>query len=140
MDTNQLRFIRAMKPLRWFKLARVIKLNKAGAAVDFTVDYFSIAPSFHRLLSLCGGMFGPIHLAACVSWLVKVSLASPCIVLRSSMTLSCRDCFVHNCFRCWPRPVPMLTNSSKGSTPQNIKSTLALAKENFTSTASRSTG
>ena len=83
MDTNQLRFIRAMKPLRWFKLARVIKLNKAGAAVDFIVDYFSIAPSYHRLLSLCGGMFGAIHLAACASWLVKVSLASPCIVPRS---------------------------------------------------------
>ena len=30
IDSTQLRFIRAMKPLRWFKLARIIKLNQSA--------------------------------------------------------------------------------------------------------------
>jgi hypothetical protein len=34
IDPGQLRFIRAIKPLRWFKLARIIKLNNSGNLIQ----------------------------------------------------------------------------------------------------------
>jgi hypothetical protein len=76
VGSTQLRFIRILKPLRWFKLARVIKINKASAAIDFIVDYFSISPSVHKTLTLCAGILGSIHLAACFAWLTKVLSSS----------------------------------------------------------------
>ena len=44
-------------------------IYKASAAIDFTVDYFSISPSVHKTLTLCAGILGSIHLAACFAWL-----------------------------------------------------------------------
>ena len=34
IDAEQLRFIRVMKPLRWFKLVRVVKLNQSANVVS----------------------------------------------------------------------------------------------------------
>lgn len=76
LDPTQLRFIRFMKPLRWFKLARIIKLNKAGTVLEFLFDYFSIAPGYTRMLSLSVSIFGSLHLSACAAWLTKV-ISSP---------------------------------------------------------------
>ena len=73
VDPTQLRFIRAMKPLRWFKLARIIKLNKAGTVLEFLFDYFSVAPGYTRMLSLSVSIFGSLHLCACAAWLTKVA-------------------------------------------------------------------
>ena len=38
------RIIRVLKPLRWFKLARLVKLGKADQIMDSFTDYFTISP------------------------------------------------------------------------------------------------
>ena len=40
--------MRALKPLRWFKLARVMKLFKFNEILSFAFDYLMLAPSHQR--------------------------------------------------------------------------------------------
>ena len=72
IDPTQLRFIRAMKPLRWFKLARIIKLNSSGNQLAFALDYIGMEPRDQRLAQLAARIIGLIHLGACAVWLIKV--------------------------------------------------------------------
>ena len=72
IESTQLRFIRAMKPLRWFKLARVIKLNQTSQTTTFVSDYIGLDPRHQRLLLLTLRVAGLIHLGGCLIWLVKV--------------------------------------------------------------------
>lgn len=44
VDGGQLRMIRVLKPLRWFKLARIVKLKKADQIMNAVADYFLISP------------------------------------------------------------------------------------------------
>lgn len=44
VDSQQLRFIRAMKPLRWFKLARVMKLKSSTMMIAHLCDRIAINP------------------------------------------------------------------------------------------------
>ena len=61
-----------MKPLRWFKLARVIKLNQTSQTTTFVSDYIGLDPRHQRLLLLTLRVAGLIHLGGCLVWLVKV--------------------------------------------------------------------
>jgi hypothetical protein len=73
VDGTQLRFIRILKPLRWLKLARIVKLNRIGDAVKFAGDYFGFEPKYQRMMLLAARVVGLIHLGGCVVWLVKVT-------------------------------------------------------------------
>jgi hypothetical protein len=44
VDSSQLRFVRAIKPLRWFKVARIIKLAKGGGVITVFMDSWNISP------------------------------------------------------------------------------------------------
>ena len=48
VDSGPLRFIRVMKPLRWFKLARIMKLGKMSEVSNSLMDYFNISPRAGR--------------------------------------------------------------------------------------------
>jgi len=56
MDSGELRFIRAIKPLRWFKIARIMKLGKFGGIIDTINDnlscYAVISPHFSKTLQV----------------------------------------------------------------------------------------
>ena len=79
IDPQQLRFVRALKPLRWFKLARVLKLRSQGHKNAFILcaDILQIAPRQQRILGGVARVMFSIHIAACVSWLVKVLTSEP---------------------------------------------------------------
>ena len=75
--SQQLRFVRALKPLRWFKLARVMKLNKGGAVLAVIFDHFMLSPKVQRKFMVLFSIVGSIHLGACASFLVKVVFSTP---------------------------------------------------------------
>jgi len=72
VDSGQLRFIRAIKPLRWFKLARIMKLGKSAAIANFFMDYFNISPRAGRGVKVVLSLLAFIHIAGCMMWLIKV--------------------------------------------------------------------
>ncbi len=71
VDSGQLKFIRAIKPLRWLKIARILKLCKASGKLNAAMDALSITPQFistsrtYLLLALT------LHLLACFWFLWK---------------------------------------------------------------------
>ena len=77
IDASQLRFIRAIKPLRWFKLARIFKLQQASTVMSMVCDFFGFEPRHQRLAMLGLRVLGLIHLGGCSVWLVKVITTSP---------------------------------------------------------------
>ena len=52
------RVIRALKPLRWFKLARLVKLGKADQIMDAFTDYFTISPRASKTVKVRRGERG----------------------------------------------------------------------------------
>jgi CRP-like cAMP-binding protein len=72
VDNASLRIIRAIKPLRWFKIARVMKLGKAGPLVLKIMDYYNISPKQGKTLKVGVMLLGGIHMISCVFWLWKV--------------------------------------------------------------------
>jgi len=76
IDSSQLRFIRAMKPLKWFKLARIFKLQQASNVMSMVCDFFGFEPRHQRLSLLGLRVLGLIHLGGCIVWLVKVLTTS----------------------------------------------------------------
>ena len=74
IDPQQLRFVRALKPLRWFKLARVLKLRSGGYTSAFILfaDFLQITPRQRRISGGVARVIFSIHIAACVSWLIRV--------------------------------------------------------------------
>ena len=43
---------------RWFKLARVMKLNKFGAVLAFCFDFFMVSPKQQRKFAVGLGVLG----------------------------------------------------------------------------------
>jgi len=74
--SQELRFVRALKPLRWFKLARVMKLNKSGDVLAIISDYLMLSPKRQRSITVLLSIFGAIHLGACGAFLIKVLFAA----------------------------------------------------------------
>ena len=70
---TQLRIIRVMKPLRWFKLARIMKLNRMGHVITRLADQYGLEPKHQRLMMLAFRILGLIHIGGCIVWLVKVT-------------------------------------------------------------------
>ena len=75
MDSGELRFIRAIKPLRWFKIARIMKLGKFGGIIDTINDnlscYAVVSPHFGKTLQVMISLTLVIHLLACFWFLWK---------------------------------------------------------------------
>ena len=69
---GNLRFIRAIKPLRWLKIARVMKVGKAGPIANLLMDHFRIAPMTGKTFKVALMLVMTIHLTACAWWLWKV--------------------------------------------------------------------
>jgi len=69
---TQLRIIRVMKPMRWFKLARIMKLNRIGHVITRLADQYGLEPKHQRLMMLAFRILGLIHIGGCIVWLVKV--------------------------------------------------------------------
>ena len=72
VDSGQLRFIRAIKPLRWFKIARIMKLGKAGPIINLLMDYWNISPKQGKTFKVMVMLVMTIHILGCMWWLWKV--------------------------------------------------------------------
>ena len=72
VDSERLRFVRAIKPVRWFKIARVMKIAKAGPLIHMMMDYWNISPKQGKTISILTQLIMSIHLMACAWWLFKV--------------------------------------------------------------------
>jgi len=72
VDGGQLRIIRALKPLRWFKLARIVKLGKADQILDAVTDYWMISPRLTKTAKVLGTLLLVVHIFSCAWWLWKV--------------------------------------------------------------------
>jgi CRP-like cAMP-binding protein len=80
---GNLRFIRAIKPLRWLKIARVMKVGKAGPVANLLLDHCGIAPQSSKTFKVALMLVMTIHLTACVWWLWKVVGMCPAHVIDS---------------------------------------------------------
>ena len=64
--------IRVIKPLRWFKLARIVKLAKVGVITNLVEDTFSISPRTSKTIKVLLTLTMVLHLLTCIWWLWKV--------------------------------------------------------------------
>ena len=72
LDSTNLRFIRAIKPLRWFKIARIIKLAKGGGIMNHIMDWWNISPKQVKTVQVMGLLMLSIHIISNFWWLWKV--------------------------------------------------------------------
>lgn len=68
--------IRAIKPLRWFKIARIMKLGKAGPIIHLLMDYWNITPKQGKWAKAAFMLVLSVHILACLWWLSKVAFLS----------------------------------------------------------------
>ena len=61
-----------LQPLRYLKLARILKLSHFASTVSSVCDWVGLEPRMARLLMLALNILGLIHLGGCATWLVKV--------------------------------------------------------------------
>jgi len=71
VDSGQLKFIRAMKPLRWLKIARILKLCKASRKFDAAMDTLGLTPQFVSTSRTYMVLALTLHLLACFWFLWK---------------------------------------------------------------------
>jgi hypothetical protein len=57
-NSIQLRFVRILKPLRWLKLSRIIKLNGFGNILASVCDMLDVQPRYQRLFLLAVHIIG----------------------------------------------------------------------------------
>jgi hypothetical protein len=69
---SQLRFIRSIKPLRWFKLGKVFRIAKFGHVLTLILDSCNISPRQGKTCKVLTALLLIIHMKACVFWLWKV--------------------------------------------------------------------
>jgi len=69
---TQLRFVRAIKPLRWFKIVRVLKLGRVSSTIVFFMDCFEISPKQGQSAKAVVVFVFFIHMLASLWWLLKV--------------------------------------------------------------------
>ena len=72
VDSGTLRMIRCIKPLRWFKILRVMKLGKAAVLVNLIMDHFNISPKQGKTFRAGLMLVITIHVLSCAFWLWKV--------------------------------------------------------------------
>jgi len=73
VDTgSQLRMIRVIKPLRWFKIMRIAKLGKGESLVTVVMDYWNISPKQGKAMKILLQLMLVIHILSCLWWLWKV--------------------------------------------------------------------
>jgi hypothetical protein len=72
INSANFRFVRIMKPLRWFKLARILKLHQSSDLFPTFCDCIGFEPRHQRLSLLFFQIFGLVHLGGCLVWFVKV--------------------------------------------------------------------
>ena len=72
-SSNGMRLMRTLKPLRWLKLARILKLTKGGNnIIDTGMDYFNISPKQSKTANILVTLLFSIHAVACMFWLWKI--------------------------------------------------------------------
>jgi hyperpolarization activated cyclic nucleotide-gated potassium channel 2 len=76
-NSGELKIIRAIKPLRWFKIVRLMKLGKFGQTLDLIMDSLGITPNLGNVLKSYSTFVLMIHLLACIWWLWKVLSQTP---------------------------------------------------------------
>ena len=69
---SQLRIIRAIKPLRWFKIGKVMRLGEFGAVINLLMDYLNVSPRHGKTLKVLVSLTMLIHMMACIYWLWKI--------------------------------------------------------------------
>ncbi len=67
-----LRLIRAIKPLRWFKIARIMKMGKITRIVTLLFDHWNISPKNGKEFLVMLKLTLIIHIISCIWWLWKV--------------------------------------------------------------------
>jgi hypothetical protein len=72
VDGASLRLIRAIKPLRWFKIIRVMKLSKVAPLLTMLMDHWGISPKSIGTIAVMAKLTMIIHLVSCMWWLWKV--------------------------------------------------------------------
>ena len=77
VDSTSLRMIRSIKPLRWFKIACVFKLGKAGPLVHQVMDHYNISPKQGKTFKVALMLIVIIHMISCLFWLWKVLAMCP---------------------------------------------------------------
>jgi len=75
-DGTAFRFIRSLKPLRWFKIARIMKLGKGSMIASYLMDYFRISPRMGKTSTVILTLIAILHVTACLVWLFKVLTSS----------------------------------------------------------------
>jgi CRP-like cAMP-binding protein len=75
VDSGALRMIRSIKPLRWFKIFRVLKLGKAAPLAFRVMDYYNISPKQGKTFRTGLMLVITIHILSCAFWLWKVLAA-----------------------------------------------------------------
>ena len=64
--------VRALKPLRFIKIIRIMKVGKAGPLIAHLMDYWNISPKQGKTWRLMVVLVMSIHMVACAWWLWKV--------------------------------------------------------------------
>jgi len=72
VESEQLRFARAIKPLRYVKIAKILRLGKGGGLVASLMDHWSISPKMSKTVQVLVTLLMSIHIIACSFWLWKV--------------------------------------------------------------------
>jgi len=73
---STLRMIRFMKPFRWFKIARILKMSRMKDIFIVVEDQLGIPPRVMRLVGVVTSVCMGIHVSACFFWLVRVNTMS----------------------------------------------------------------
>jgi len=71
VDSGQLKFTRAIKPLRWLKIARILKLCKASRKFNAAMDTLGLTPQFTSTVHTFLLLALTLHLLACFWFLWK---------------------------------------------------------------------
>lgn len=72
VESEQLRFARVIKPLRYVKIAKILRLGKGGGIVASLMDHWSISPKMSKTVQVLVTLLMSIHIIACSFWLWKV--------------------------------------------------------------------
>ena len=77
LAAGEMRFVRVIKPLRWFKIARILKLAKGRDVVTSFMDHFAISPNQSKTLQVLVSLWLVLHLMACLWIFFKFVACSP---------------------------------------------------------------
>ena len=72
VESTELRFARAIKPLRYVKIMRILRLGKGGGLVASLMDHWNISPKMGKTVQVLVSLLMWIHMISCAWWLWKV--------------------------------------------------------------------